>query len=92
MIIRTNIQKTHSSYVTSNNPQLAYALHTLNNANEYWPIETTMALLHTARKSKWMNNLENYYIQSFHQCVIITEQNEKEKSPIRINLWHTTAS
>jgi len=52
MIIRTKIQKTHPLYITSNNPQSAYALHTLNNAHEHGPTETTMALLRTARNSK----------------------------------------
>jgi len=81
MIIRTKIQKTHPLYITCNNPQSAYALHTINNAHEYGPIETTMVLLHSAHNSKWMNNLENYYVQFFHQCMIITE---KKKSSIRI--------
>ena len=44
-----------------------------------------MALLHFAHKCKWMNTLENYYFQFFHQHMIITEQNKK-KSPIQINL------
>jgi hypothetical protein len=29
-----------------------------------------------------MNKLENFYNQFFHQCMIITEQNEKEKNPL----------
>jgi hypothetical protein len=56
--------------------------------------------LHSAHKSKWLNTLENYCIQFFHECNIIgKEQAHKEKNPsIWIELqptavphWHITA-
>jgi len=46
-----------------------------------------MPLLHSAQKSKMVNTFENYYIQFFHQNIlIIQEQTQKEKSLVQNNL------
>jgi len=74
--------KEHICYITSNNPQSAYAIHILHSAHEYGPVETTVTLVHYAQKSKRMNTQDNHYINYFHQHnMIIKEQNQKGKSP-----------
>lgn len=66
--------KEHICYVTSNNPQSAYAYHILDNTHEYGPISTTTALLQSAKKGRRMHILENHFIQLFqHNNVIINE-------------------
>jgi len=37
--------KEHTRFIKRNNPQCAYALHVLNNQQEYGPIEKKMTLL-----------------------------------------------
>ena len=58
--------KEHIRYIKNNNGQSAYATHILNNLHNFGPIDTTMTLIHKARKGKIMNTLESYYIQYFH--------------------------
>jgi hypothetical protein len=42
-----------------------------------------MPLLHSAQKHNKMNTFESYYIQFFHQHImIIQEQTQKEKNPL----------
>jgi len=84
--------KEHIHYITTNNPQSTYALHILYNAHEYGPVEITTTLLHSTHNRKWMNTLENYYIQFFHQHnMSINEQNQKEGGGGRPLFWYTTA-
>jgi len=87
-----------SLHILSGNP--AYAIHILHSVHKYGPIETAMALLHSAHKSKWLNTIENYYIQFFYECNTIgKEQTHKEKNlsiwiklqPTAVPHWHITA-
>ena len=76
-------------YITTSNPQSAYAYLILSNIHEYGLMETTMTLLHIEQKGKRMNTLENYYIQLFyHQGKMIKEQNCKEINPLFEVVYH----
>ena len=59
---------------------MGYALYILHKANEYGPMETSLALLHSAQKTEHKNALENYYIHYFYKYnMAIREQNQEEK-------------
>jgi hypothetical protein len=47
-------------------PQLAYAMHILNNRHEYGPMHNTMELLKQINKTKFIVPYEQLYIQSHH--------------------------
>ena len=51
MMIRIKNQRTHP-YITSSKLQCADALHIIHNAHVYGPMETSMALLHSAHNSQ----------------------------------------
>jgi len=72
--------KKHICYITSNNPQLANTVHILHNVHKYGPMGTAITLLHSrdTHTHTQMNTLENYYIQVFHQHIIIKEQIRKK--------------
>jgi hypothetical protein len=75
--------KEHIFYITSSNPQSAYVLYILHNTHKYGPMKITLTPLCSINKSKQMNNLENYYIQFFHQHnMIIEERTQKQKRPL----------
>jgi hypothetical protein len=40
----------HTSYTRSNNTQVAYAVHTLNNCHEYYPVDEIMGLAKCLKK------------------------------------------
>jgi hypothetical protein len=70
-------------YIKNNNGQSAYATHILNNLHNFGPIDTTMTLIHKARKGKRMNTLEKYYIQCFQfHNKIIQEQTITKLNPL----------
>lgn len=89
--------KGHLYYPTSDNPQPAYAIHSLHTAHEYVPMKIAVALLYSTEKAERISNLENYYIQFFHQHnLIIKKQTQKEKNPLfelsyDIHLHHACA-
>ena len=59
---------------------MGYPLYILHNAHEYGPVETSMALLHSAqKKNKRKNTLENYYIHYFYKHNVITREQNKGK-------------
>jgi hypothetical protein len=71
----------HCRYIKSNDPKSANAMHILNNRHEYGPINSTMTLVKICRKGWYMNILENFYIQQFHQNgTVIKEQQPGEQN------------
>jgi hypothetical protein len=82
----------HITYIKTNNPQSAYALHVINHCHQCGSIEETMELLSPTRKSTCMNCLESYYIQMYQQkCLLIDEQNIGEIKPL-YNIVHEIPS
>jgi len=75
--------KEHITYIRTNNPQSAYAMHLLQNRHEYGAIENTLQLLKTCRKSTRMNCWEALYMQIFHQHgILITERQTGDINPL----------
>jgi len=73
--------KEQTSYIKSNNPQSAYALHILNNQHEYGPIEKT-TLFKPLKNSSLLTPYERFFIQSFHKAGrLISEQNPRRTYP-----------
>jgi hypothetical protein len=64
--------KEHIRYITSNNPQSAYANHILDNVHEYGTISTTTALLYSAQKRQ-----TNAYIRKSFHSIIPTQYDRK---------------
>jgi hypothetical protein len=65
----------HVTYIRNNDPQSAYATHTLNNIHEYGNINN-MTLLKQINKGTSMNSLEQFYIQLYAQNKkLVQEQN-----------------
>jgi hypothetical protein len=54
-------------YIKHNEPQPAYAIHILNNKQEYGPINDTMILLKCTDKTTLLISYEQLYIISYHQ-------------------------
>jgi len=75
--------KEYTHYIKNNNPQLAYALHILNNQHEYGPIEKTMALLKPLKNTSVLTPYEHFFIQSYHKARrLISEQNPGKPNPL----------
>ena len=73
----------HIRYIRYNNPQLAYALHILQNQHEYGPMNSTMTLLKPLNNPSLLLPYEQYYIQSLHQAGrLIPEQSTGETNPL----------
>jgi hypothetical protein len=64
----------HIRYIKHNEPQLAYALHILNNKHEYGPINATLTLLKYIDKTRLLLPYEQLYIHSYHHKQLIAEQ------------------
>jgi hypothetical protein len=58
--------KEHIRYTKNNNGQSACGTHVLNNLHNFGPIDTTITLIHKARKGKRMNTLENITYNTFN--------------------------
>jgi len=67
----------HIRYIKNNNPQLAYALHIIQNHHEYGPMNQTMHLLKPINSTSSLIPYERFYIQSLHQGKKLSP----EKSP-----------
>jgi hypothetical protein len=75
--------KEHTCYIRTNNPISVYALHILNNRNEYSTAEETLELLKPCNKGTRMNYWEAFYIQAFHQHkILIKEQQVNDINPL----------
>jgi hypothetical protein len=75
--------KEHIRHIKNNSSQSAYTHHVLLNRHNYGPMETTVTLLHKAKKVKRMNTLENYYIQFFqHNNTVINEHSHLRTNPL----------
>ena len=75
--------KEHIRYITTNNPQLAYALHILQNRHEYGPLTETMHLLKQVNKTTSLIPYERLYIQTLHQAgTLIPEQLAGNPNPL----------
>lgn len=76
----------HISYIgrtqagNKNNKNLFYP--SLLTKHYYGHLNTTKSLLHPTYKERWMNALQNVYIQLFHlPSTVISEQTKKEGNP-----------
>jgi len=75
--------KEHIRYIKYNNPQSAYAIHTLQNKHEYGPEKETLQLVKQCIKGTRMSCWENSYIQMHHiRGTLITEQQVNELNPL----------
>jgi len=75
--------KEHIRYVRNNNPQLAYALHILQNRHEYGPMNKTMRLLKQVNKTASLIPYERLYIQTLHQAgKLIPQQYPGDPNPL----------
>jgi hypothetical protein len=73
----------HISYIKTNNPISAYALHILNNRHEYGNAEHTMQLIKICNKGKVMNCWKSFYMQMLQQQkLLIDEQKTNERNPL----------
>jgi hypothetical protein len=73
----------HMRYIKNNNPQLAFALHILNNRHEYGAIDEIMTLLKPIKHKQLLIPYEQYFIQTHHQQnKLITEQSPGEYNPL----------
>ena len=59
--------KERTRYIRPNNPISPYALHILNNRQEYSTAEETLELLKSCNKGTKMNCWESFYLPAFHQ-------------------------
>ena len=88
-IYRPNQQKSDNQILGThtlhkhNDPQSAYALHILQNRQEYGLLKDTMTLLKPIHKSSMLIPYEQLLIQTFHQNgTLIPEQNCSEQNPL----------
>jgi len=73
----------HIRYIKNNDPQLAYALHILQNRHEYGSLKETMSPLKQIHKISMLIPYEQLLIQTFHQNRnLIPEQNCAEQNPL----------
>jgi hypothetical protein len=79
----TQRYREHIRYVRNNDPQSAYAQHTLMNQHEYCTITDTMTLLKPIHKTSLLIPYEQLFRQTY-QCIgtLITEQNRVEQNPL----------
>jgi hypothetical protein len=73
----------HIRYTKHNEPQLAYALHILNNKHKYGPINITMTLIKHDDMTTLLLPYEQLYIQSYHHHTqLIPEQHIGKHNPM----------
>jgi hypothetical protein len=73
----------HIIYIRTNNPQSAYAQHTLHNQHEYGTMHKLMTLLKPLKNANAPIPYEQLYIQSLHQGGnLISEQCPGEPNPL----------
>ena len=70
----------HIRYIKTNNPLSAYAMHILNNQQEYGNPYHTLQLLQPCQKGKLMNFWESLYIQILQQHLLIDEQRTNDSN------------
>jgi hypothetical protein len=67
----------------NNKPQLAYALHVLNNGHEYGSITNIMSLLKQVNKGPLINSFKHFYFRfHFYHSKLISGQNIVEQNQI----------
>jgi hypothetical protein len=72
--------RVHTSYIKTNNPISAYALHILNNRHEYGNADQTIQLWNKGNK---MNSFESFYIHIFKQeNTLIDDQKVNGLNPL----------
>ena len=57
----------HVMHIKNNNPQSAYAQHTLNNRHQFGTIDSTMTLLKPLHSQNLLTTHEQLYIHYFHK-------------------------
>jgi len=73
----------HIRYIRSNNPQLAFALHILQNQHEYGHTNNIMTLLKPLSSPNTLIPYEQYYIQALYRAdKLIPEQYPGETNPL----------
>jgi hypothetical protein len=86
----TNATISHSTrykepirYISTNNPNSAYAQHILNHQHEYGPTDQTLHLLKTCTKGSIMNQWETFHILQLHDLNrLVQEQQPPVHNPL----------
>jgi hypothetical protein len=82
--ITTRYQE-HTRYITTNNPNSAYAPHILNNQHGYGHQENTLHMLKTCHKGNLMSIWETFHMQQLHHLQLLTHK----QSPKELNQLNT---
>jgi len=77
--------KEHISYIRTNNPQSAYAMHILQNRHEYGKIENTLQLLKTCKVHVWTAGIP-YACKYFTNTKYWSQNNKLVTSTPSMNL------
>ena len=80
----TSIATTHKErtrYIRPNNPISLYALHILNNRQQYSTAEETLELLKSCNKGTKMSCWESFYLPAFHQLNTLLEEQVSDINP-----------
>jgi hypothetical protein len=86
----SSIYQKHIRYIRNNDPKSAYALHILNNNNEYGPIQGTMTLIKGAEKQTMLLAHEQLWIHTmYNNDELISKQTPHEYNPIYEVLLNT---
>jgi hypothetical protein len=83
----------HARNIKNNDPQSAYALHTLNCGHEYGNINDTMTLLKHINSPALLLPYEQMYIQLFHHNNSFPNSTPNEQNPMfqrLYNIYHTS--
>jgi len=81
----------HIRYIRSNNPQSAYAQHTLRNQHEYGTMNNLMTLLKPLNNPNMLIPYKQFYIQTLHkEGKLIPEQCPGDPNPLFEMAIHPT--
>jgi hypothetical protein len=73
----------HVGYIQQNNSQSAYVQNILQLLHEFGPISGTLSLIQQVDTGKYVNTIEQYYIQEHkHNKILISEQNPGDQNPL----------
>ena len=79
----TTRDREHLRYIRNNNPTSAYAIHILDNRNEFCPAEETLQLLKPCTKDNRMNCWESLFIHIYHKHnILIGEKQAIDTNPL----------
>jgi hypothetical protein len=73
----------HVRYIKHNNPQSAYAIHSVNNLHKYGPMNSSMCLLKRVKKGTYLNSIEHFYIPFYtYKNKLISNECIGERDPL----------